>query len=218
MNVSRDEQLKVHEIFYSLQGESNTSGWPTVFVRLTGCPLRCSWCDTEYAFYGGQWMHYDQIITEIQQYKTAYVCITGGEPLSQKRVHGLINLLVGQKYQVSLETSGALPTDQVNPAVSRVIDMKAPGSGEVDKNDYSNLSHLRHHDQVKFVIADEIDYQWAVELMKVHYLNEQCTVLMSPVADQMSAITLADWIIKDQLPVRFQLQLHKQLWGNTPGT
>lgn len=218
MNESRENQLKIHEIFHSLQGESNTSGWPTVFIRLTGCPLRCTWCDTEYAFYGGQWMHFDDIIKEVKQHNTPYVCVTGGEPLSQKRVHGLIDQLVDLGYQVSLETSGALPTDRVNPAVSRVIDMKAPGSGEEDKNDLSNLSGLRSHDQVKFVIADETDYQWAKTLMADHDLTQQCTVLMSPVADQMSATTLADWIIADQLPVRFQMQLHKQLWGNTPGT
>ncbi len=218
MNESRENQLKIHEIFHSLQGESNTSGWPTVFVRLTGCPLRCTWCDTEYAFYGGQWMHFDDIIDEVKKHNTPYVCVTGGEPLSQKRVHGLMDQLVDLGFQVSLETSGALPTDQVNPAVSRVIDMKAPGSGEVDKNDISNLSGLKAHDQVKFVIADATDYQWAKEMISDHDLTAQCTVLMSPVADQMAATTLADWIIADQLPVRFQMQLHKQLWGNTPGT
>lgn len=218
MNPSRDEQLKIHEIFHSLQGESNTSGWPTVFVRLTGCPLRCTWCDTEYAFFGGHWMHFDDIINEVKKHNTPYVCITGGEPLSQKRVHGLMNLLVDQGFKVSIETAGALPVVEVNPAVTKVIDMKAPGSGEVAKNDYSNLEHLNQQDQIKFVIADEVDYQWAKDLMDQHDLNSKCTILMSPVADQMSATTLADWIIQDQLPVRFQMQLHKALWGNTPGT
>ncbi len=218
MNESRDQQLKIHEIFHSLQGESNTSGWPTVFVRLTGCPLRCTWCDTEDAFHGGHWMDFDAIITEIKKHGTPYVCITGGEPLSQKRVHGLMDLLVADDFQVSIETSGALPVRDVNPAVVKVIDMKAPGSGEVSKNDYNNLENLSKKDQVKFVVADDADYQWSKQLIKKHQLTEKCTVLMSPVADHMPETELAEWIIRDQLSVRFQIQLHKLLWGNKPGT
>ncbi len=218
MNESRDKQLKIHEIFHSLQGESNSSGWPTVFVRLTGCPLRCTWCDTEYAFHGGHWMDFDAIIDEVKKHGTPYVCITGGEPLSQKRVHGLMDLLVDDGFNVSLETAGALSVRDVNPAVVKVIDMKAPGSGEVSKNDYNNLALLNPKDQVKFVIADETDYQWAKDLISQHQLNKRCTVLMSPVADHMSETELANWIIRDQLPVRFQIQLHKLLWGNQPGT
>mgnify|MGYP000451083026 CR=1 FL=1 len=218
MNESRDKQLKIHEIFHSLQGESNSSGWRTVFVRLTGCPLRCTWCDTEYAFHGGQWMDYDAIIGEIKKHGTPYVCITGGEPLSQKRVPGLMVLLVADNFKVSIETAGALPVRDVNPAVVKVVDMKAPGSGEDSKNDYNNLDHLSAQDQVKFVIADDIDYQWSKALIEKHQLNKKCTVLMSPVADHMPETELADWIIRDQLDVRFQIQLHKLLWGNKPGT
>ena len=218
MNESRDQQLKIHEIFHSLQGESNTSGWPTVFVRLTGCPLRCTWCDTEYAFHGGHWMDFDAIVAEIKKHGTPYVCITGGEPLSQKRVHGLMDLLVADNFKVSIETAGALPVRDVNPAVVKVVDMKAPGSGEDSKNDYNNLDHLSAQDQVKFVIADDIDYQWSKALIEKHQLNKKCTVLMSPVADHMPETELADWIIRDQLDVRFQIQLHKLLWGNKPGT
>ncbi|WP_154222779.1 7-carboxy-7-deazaguanine synthase QueE [Marinicella rhabdoformis] len=218
MNESRDKQLKIHEIFHSLQGESNSSGWRTVFVRLTGCPLRCTWCDTEYAFHGGHWMDYDTIIEEIKKHGTDYVCITGGEPLSQKRVHGLMDRLVEGGFNVSIETAGALPVRDINPAVTKVVDMKAPGSGEDSKNDYNNLDHLSPKDQVKFVIADDTDYQWSKNLIDKHQLTQKCTVLMSPVADHMPETELADWIIRDQLDVRFQIQLHKLLWGNKPGT
>lgn len=218
MNESRDKQLKIHEIFHSLQGESNSSGWRTVFVRLTGCPLRCTWCDTEYAFHGGHWMDYDAIIDEVKKHGTTYVCITGGEPLSQKRVHGLMDLLVEDGFNVSIETAGALPVRDINPAVTKVVDMKAPGSGEDGKNDYNNLNHLSPKDQVKFVIADDTDYQWSKKLIDKHQLTQKCTVLMSPVADHMPETQLADWIIRDQLDVRFQVQLHKLLWGNKPGT
>mgnify|MGYP000492331621 CR=1 FL=1 len=216
--MNRAEQLKIHEIFHSLQGESNLVGLPTVFVRLTGCPLRCTWCDTEYAFHGGQWQSYGEILEQVKQHNTPYVCVTGGEPLAQKRVHGLLDLLVDEGFTVSLETAGSISVEQVNPAVLKVVDMKAPGSGEVSKNHYPNLSLLTAKDQVKFVIADKQDYQWSKDLINEYQLQQRCQVLMSPVADGLPAKDLADWILQDQLPVRFQIQLHKQLWGDTPGT
>ncbi len=218
MTEDRSEQLKIYEIFYSLQGESTLSGLPTVFIRLTGCPLRCVWCDTEYAFGGGQWMTYDAIIAEVAQHKTSYVCVTGGEPLAQKRVHGLIIRLIDAGYTVSLETAGALSVAEVNPKVIKIIDLKAPGSGEMMKNDYANLDLVNAHDQVKFVIADEADYQWAVETVNKYAINQRCQVLFSPVADVMPPQQLAEWILRDHLPVRMQIQLHKLLWGDTPGT
>ncbi len=217
-NAQRDQQLKIFEIFHSLQGESNLSGLPTVFVRLTGCPLRCTWCDTEYAFFGGQWMHYDDIVTTIKQHNTPYICVTGGEPLAQKRVHGLLNLLAEQGFVVSLETAGSLSVEAVHPAVIKVVDLKAPGSGEMKKNLYENLALLRMQDQVKFVIADEVDYQWSKDIISQYNLPHQCQILMSPVADVLPPKQLAEWILQDQLPVRFQIQLHKHLWGDQPGT
>lgn len=218
MNPARENQLKIYEIFHSLQGESSFVGLPTVFVRLTGCPLRCSWCDTEYAFHGGSWMHFDEIIKNIKAHNTPYVCVTGGEPLAQKRVLKLLDQLVEQGFSVSLETAGSISIEPVNSAVYKVVDMKAPGSGECDKNHYENLTLLTTKDQVKFVIADENDYLWAKDLLKKYKLDQQCQVLMSPVADVLSPKTLADWILRDQLAVRFQIQLHKYLWGDTPGT
>lgn len=218
MSTERRDQLKIFEIFHSLQGESNLSGVPTVFVRLTGCPLRCTWCDTEYAFHGGQWMHFDDIETEIVQHGTPYVCITGGEPLSQKRVFALMDRLVAAGFRLSLETSGAISIEHVNPKVIKVVDMKAPASGEEKRNDYSNFQWLNPQDQVKFVIQDRQDYEWSRALMMEHQLSVKAQVLFSPVADVMSATELAEWILADQLPVRFQIQLHKHLWGNTPGT
>ena len=218
MKPNRDRQLKIFEIFHSLQGESHFVGLPTVFVRLTGCPLRCTWCDTEYAFFGGQWMDFDAILAAVKQHNTPYVCVTGGEPLAQKRVLQLLDELVDAGYTVSLETAGSISVADVNPAVHKVVDLKAPGSGEVNKNLYDNLPLLSAQDQVKFVIADEADYDWAKDIMNKHQLDQQCQVLMSPVADVLSPKTLADWILQDQLPVRFQIQLHKHLWGDTPGT
>lgn len=216
--TKRDKQLKIFEIFHSLQGESNSTGLPTVFVRLTGCPLRCTWCDTEYAFFGGQWMHFDEILVEIKKHGTPYVCVTGGEPLAQKRVLGLLDLLVDQGFIVSLETAGSISVEAVNPAVHKVVDMKAPGSGEVEKNHYDNLSILNNKDQVKFVVADEKDYQWSKSIIEKYQLNDSCQILMSPVADVLSPKILAEWILRDQLLVRFQIQLHKHLWGDQPGT
>lgn len=214
----RDKQLKIFEIFHSLQGESNFSGLPTVFVRLTGCPLRCTWCDTEYAFFGGEWMHFDEILANIKQHGTPYVCVTGGEPLAQKRVLGLLDLLVEEGFTVSLETAGSISVAEVNPAVIKVIDMKAPGSGEEAKNHYENLSLLNPADQVKFVVADEKDYAWSKSIIDEHQLEQKCQVLLSPVADVLAPKQLAEWILRDQLPVRFQIQLHKHLWGDQPGT
>ena len=216
--MSRDKQLKIFEIFHSLQGESNLVGLPTVFVRLTGCPLRCTWCDTEYAFHGGQWLHFDEILSQVKQHNTPYVCVTGGEPLAQKRVHQLMDLLVANNFTVSLETAGSLSVADVNPAVIKVVDLKAPGSGEVGKNLFENLPLLKPQDQVKFVIADDVDYQWSKDIIEKYALAKQCQILMSPVADVLSPKQLAEWILQDHLPVRFQIQLHKYLWGNTPGT
>ncbi|MCF6300401.1 MAG: 7-carboxy-7-deazaguanine synthase QueE [Proteobacteria bacterium] len=218
MNHDRSDRLKIFEIFYSLQGESSFSGLPTVFVRLTGCPLRCSWCDTEYAFHGGSWCSFHEIIAKIKQYATNYICITGGEPLSQKRVNPLMDALVDQGFTVSLETSGALSVQPVNKKVTIIIDMKPPGSGEVKSNDYQNFQHLKPQDQVKFVIADKTDYLWSKSLINTYKITEICQVLMSPVAGQIEPEELASWILEDHLAVRFQIQLHKHLWGNKPGT
>ena len=218
MKTDRDQQLKIFEIFHSLQGESSLSGLPTVFVRLTGCPLRCTWCDTEYAFFGGSWLHYDEIIASIKQHNTPYVCVTGGEPVAQKRVLGLMDLLAEQGFVVSLETAGSLSVKNVHPAVIKIVDLKAPGSGEVKKNLYDNLPLLTMQDQVKFVIADAVDYQWSKDVISQYNLAQQCQILMSPVADVLPAKQLASWILEDQLPVRFQIQLHKHLWGDLPGT
>lgn len=217
MKPSRENQLKIYEIFHSLQGESNTAGWRTVFVRLTGCPLRCSWCDTEYAFYGGGWLSIEQIIEQVKQHQTPHVCVTGGEPLAQKKVHTLLDKLTELDYQVSLETSGALSVAKVNSKVQKVIDVKTPGSGEVRRNLYRNFDHLNPQDQLKFVIDGEADYRWSKELLYQHRLNEKCDVLFSPVSGKLSATNLADWIVNDQLPVRFQFQLHKLLWGDAEG-
>lgn len=218
MNIERKNQLKIHEIFYSLQGESVLTGLPTVFVRLTGCPLRCAWCDTEYAFHGGEWMTFDQIQQQVACYDTPYVCITGGEPLSQKRVLSLMDTLITTGYTVSLETSGALSVEEVNSKVIKVMDIKAPGSGEHERNNYKNFQWLTMKDQIKFVICDRSDYEWSKALVFEYKLDQRAQILFSPVADVMSEQQLANWILADRLPVRFQFQLHKHLWGNRPGT
>lgn len=209
--------LRITEIFYSLQGETRTVGLPTVFVRLTGCPLRCQYCDTAYAFQGGKLYELDAILAEIKQYNTSYVTITGGEPLAQKACLTLLQQLCDAGYNVSLETSGALDVSGVDPRVIKVVDIKTPGSNEVAKNLWSNLLHLLPHDQVKFVICSEQDYEWAKEIFVEHNLAEKCEILFSPSHEQVDPAQLADWILKDQLPVRFQIQLHKVLWDNTPG-
>lgn len=210
--------LKITEIFYSLQGEASTIGLPTVFVRLTGCPLRCGYCDSEYAFYGGERMALDHIIAKIQVYNPKYVCVTGGEPLAQKECLTLLTRLCDLGLSVSLETSGAISLEGVDERVSRVMDLKTPGSGESGRNRWENISLLTPHDQIKFVICDRTDYEWArFKLDEYQLVGKVSEVLFSPSFEQVKPVELAEWILADNLPVRFQLQLHKILWNDTPG-
>ncbi len=209
--------LKITEIFFSLQGESNTVGLPTVFIRLTGCPLRCSYCDTAYAFSGGEKMTLSSIIQQLEQYNTPFVTVTGGEPLAQAACHDLMTLLADKDYQVSLETSGAIDISGVDHRVVKVMDLKTPSSNEIAKNKYQNIEYLTKKDQVKFVIANHRDYEWSKSIMTEYSLPERCEVLFSPVMDEMDPTALAEKIIHDQLPVRFQIQLHKYLWGDVEG-
>ena len=210
--------LRITEIFYSLQGESRTIGLPTVFVRLTGCPLRCTYCDTEYAFHGGERRSIDDILAQVASYSPRYICVTGGEPLAQPECLTLLRALCDAGYEVSLETSGAMPVADVDPRVSKVVDLKTPASGEQHRNLMENLDHLGANDQVKFVICDRDDYDWARFQVDQHRLPERVgEVLFSPSFEQLPARDLADWIIDDNLPVRFQLQLHKLLWQDFPG-
>lgn len=211
------DKLRITEIFFSVQGESNTAGIPTVFVRLTGCPLRCQFCDTAYAFQGGTLYSIDEIIERITQYKTSYVTITGGEPLAQKPCLQLLKTLCDMSYQVSLETSGALSIAEVDSRVVKIVDIKTPGSLEVDRNEWTNLQYLLPHDQVKFVICHEDDYHFAKKVLADHQLQNRCQVLFSPSYQELSPSKLADWILKDALPVRLQIQLHKFLWGDVKG-
>lgn len=211
------DQLRVTEIFFSLQGESSTVGIPTVFIRLTGCPLRCQYCDTTYAFQGGKWMSLDEIIDQLIGFGTRYITVTGGEPLAQKNCLGLLSELCDRGYQVSLETSGALDVSNVDKRVTKVMDIKTPCSGESDKNRFDNIQYLLPQDQVKFVICNREDYEWAKDILKQYQLTERCEALFSPSTGQLAARELADWIIEDKLAVRFQLQLHKILWGDEPG-
>ncbi len=208
-------RLKLTEIFYSLQGEADSVGFPTVFVRLTGCPLRCQFCDTAYAFHGGEWLNIDGVLAKVSEWSPRHVCVTGGEPLAQKNCLPLLGALCDAGYRVSLETSGALPIAEVDPRVVRVVDVKTPGSQEETRNRYQDLALLRPEEQIKFVICDRNDYEWA--RARLAELSPACTVLFSPSAEQLPARQLADWILADRLPVRFQLQLHKVLWGNVPG-
>jgi 7-carboxy-7-deazaguanine synthase len=210
-------RLKITEIFHSLQGEADTAGVPTVFVRLTGCPLRCQYCDTTYAFYGGEWWEADAIVARVREFATRYVCVTGGEPLAQKGCTTLLTQLCDAGLRVSLETSGAMELGGVDPRVIKVVDVKTPGSGEERRNRYDELSRLTAHDLVKFVICDRSDYEWSRERLRTLALPSGCTVLFSPSHAQLPARELADWILEDQLPVRFQIQLHKYLWGDVPG-
>ncbi len=213
-----DQTLRITEIFYSLQGEAQTVGLPTVFVRLTGCPLRCHYCDSEYAFYGGEKRTLDDILKAVKDYSPRYVCVTGGEPLAQPNVYPLMTMLADAGFQVSLETSGALSVEQVDARVSRVVDLKTPDSGEVHRNDYSNMALLGAEDQVKFVLCSRQDYEWARFKMAEYSLTGRVgEVLFSPSYGQLAPADLADWIIADNLPVRFQVQLHKLLWGDEPG-
>jgi 7-carboxy-7-deazaguanine synthase len=210
-------RLKITEIFRSLQGEGNAVGFPTVFVRLTGCPLRCQYCDTSYAFSGGQWWTLDAILDQVATLAAAHVCVTGGEPLAQANCLPLLQRLCDAGYQVSLETSGALSVAEVDPRVARVVDVKTPASGEVSRNLLDQLALLGKHDQIKFVVCDRSDYEWSRELLRTQRLPAQATVLFSPSHEQLPARQLAEWILEDRLPVRMQVQLHKILWGNTPG-
>jgi len=210
-------RLRVTEIFYSLQGEGNTVGIPTVFVRLTGCPLRCGYCDTTYAYSGGEWRTPAEILAEVAGYGTRQVCVTGGEPLAQSDCPALLSALCDAGYCVSLETSGALDVAPVDPRVSKVLDLKTPGSGEQAQNRYENLALLGPEDQVKFVLCDRGDYNWAREMLIRYELAQRCTVLMSPVHGRLEPRDLAEWVLADRLPVRFQIQLHKYLWGDERG-
>jgi 7-carboxy-7-deazaguanine synthase len=209
--------LKIHEIFHSLQGESTRVGLPTVFVRLTGCPLRCGYCDTEYAFQGGENMTLDQILERVASYGTRYVTVTGGEPLAQKQCITLLKRLCDAGYSVSLETGGSLDTSHIDSRVSIILDIKTPGSGEMQKNLWANLQHLKPSDEVKFVLCGREDYEWAKQVLVERAIAEKCTVLFSPVYSQLNPTELAEWVLQDHLPVRMQVQLHKILWGETPG-
>ncbi len=210
-------RLRITEIFYSLQGETNSVGIPTVFIRLTGCPLRCQYCDTTYAFQGGNWMSVEEIFAEVNKYNPSHVTVTGGEPLAQKDCLQLLSLLCDANFTVSLETSGALSVAQVDQRVIKVVDIKTPGSGEMQRNLFDNISHLLPHDQIKFVICDRQDYEWSKQIMVDYQLEQRCQILFSPSYEQLPAHQLADWILSDQLKVRFQIQLHKILWGDVRG-
>jgi 7-carboxy-7-deazaguanine synthase len=205
--------VRVTEIFFSLQGETSRAGLPTVFVRLTGCPLRCGYCDTAYAFHGGTSVTLEHILSEIARHQTRYVTVTGGEPLAQKSCLALLTALADRGYSVSLETSGALDVSRVDPRVSRIVDVKTPGSGEVGRNLWDNLAHLNSRDEIKLVLCDEADYVWARQVLTERALDRICPVLFSPSYGQLSATDLAEWVLRDHLPVRVQVQLHKVLWG-----
>ena len=212
-----EKSLKITEIFYSLQGESNTVGLPTVFIRLTGCPLRCTYCDTAYAFSGGKKHTLTEILDQVDEFKARYITVTGGEPLAQSASYELMTMLLDKGYVVSLETSGAINISAVDPRVVIVMDLKTPGSGELDKNCYQNIEHLAEKDQIKFVIADTADYEWSKSVIKQYDLSNCCEILFSPVMGQMNPTELAENIIQDNLPVRFQIQLHKYLWDDAQG-
>ncbi len=211
------ERLRITEIFYSVQGEARTAGMPTVFIRLTGCPLRCGYCDTSYAFQGGQWMSFADIAAEAKRYNTRFITVTGGEPLAQKNCNDLLHRLCDEGYEVSLETSGAIDISGVDSRVSRVMDIKTPGSGEAHKNLLDNLQQLTAHDQLKLVICDRDDFDWAVNFIQDHQLIGICDIFFSPSHDQVTLKHLTEWVLEEQLPVRVQCQLHKLIWGEEPG-
>lgn len=211
------ERLRITEIFHSIQGEADSVGWPTVFVRLTGCPLRCVYCDTAYAFHGGRWMGFDEVLAEVARHAPRYVTVTGGEPLAQKNCAALLARLCDSGYSVSLETGGALPIAALDPRVVRVMDVKTPASGEQERNLPENIPALRKTDQAKFVICSRTDYEWSRAFVAEHGLAQRCQVLFSPSHEQVNPKDLAEWILADRLPVRLQVQLHKYLWGNVPG-
>jgi 7-carboxy-7-deazaguanine synthase len=213
----KPERLRINEIFHSLQGEADNVGFPTVFVRLTGCPLRCQYCDTAYAFHAGDWFDLDTIVERVSSMGAAYVCVTGGEPLAQPNCLKLLTRLCDAGLQVSLETSGALDVAAVDARVSRVIDVKTPASQEASRNRIENFEHLTPRDQLKFVICSREDYDWSKDFLLEHGLSTRCRILFSPSYKQQSATQLAEWILEDRLAVRFQLQLHKILWGDVPG-
>lgn len=210
-------RLRITEIFHSLQGESRTVGLPTVFVRLTGCPLRCVYCDTEYAFRDGRWMDMDEVLGEVAAFTTHHVTVTGGEPLAQKACLPLLTALCDAGHEVSLETSGALDVAAVDRRVVKVMDLKTPGSGEVARNLYRNLEHIGERDQIKFVVSDREDYDWMRACLTEHALSGKCEILVSPVHGRLAPARLAEWVLADRLPVRFQIQLHKYLWGDERG-
>lgn len=210
-------RLKVTEVFHSLQGEADSVGIPTVFIRLTGCPLRCQYCDTTYAFQGGEWWTLDELVGRVRELSSHYVCVTGGEPLAQRGCLELLTRLCEEGFRVSLETSGAMALDAVDPRVVLVVDVKTPGSGEERRNRYEELERLKPTDQTKFVICSRADYEWSRAKLEELKLPERCAVLFSPSHEQLGARELADWILEDRLPVRFQIQLHKYLWGNVAG-
>ena len=210
-------ELRINEIFFSIQGESSKVGLPTVFIRLTGCPLRCSYCDTAYAFHDGEKMSIDAIINKTSQYRARHVTITGGEPLAQKSCHELLARLCDEGFQVSLETSGAIDIASVDERVMKIMDIKTPGSSEVRKNNFKNIACLTNKDQIKFVISDHSDYEWSKQKMNELKLTDICEVLLSPEHEALSPTDLAEWMLEDKLNARLQVQLHKYLWGNVPG-
>lgn len=220
--VARDmldaaERLRITEVFHSLQGEALDSGMPTVFVRLTGCPLRCTYCDSEYAFHGGEWFDFDTLLARVADHGATHVCVTGGEPLAQPNCRAFLERLCDAGYRVSLETSGAIDIAGIDPRVSRVVDIKTPASGECHRNRWDNLDTLTPHDQLKFVICDRADFDWAVDCVRERGLTDRCTVWFSPSWEQVDPASLAGWILEAGIPVRLQLQLHKLLWGDEPG-
>jgi 7-carboxy-7-deazaguanine synthase len=214
---TRADEIRINEIFFSLQGESSRVGLPTVFVRLTGCPLRCGYCDTAYAFHEGKTRTIDDVMAEVATHGASYVCVTGGEPLAQKSCLTLLTRLCDSGYSVSLETSGALDVSAVDQRVSRIVDIKTPGSGEVEKNQWSNLAHLRRSDELKFVLTSEDDYRWAKAMISERKLNDVCPVLLSPAFEEVDYSKLAEWVLRDKLKVRMQVQLHKVIWGERRG-